>query len=183
MGLAKRFPDKGCTLLGITERELGFVCSLRIAVEAVALPWVVPDLSDEDLESPMASVAGMQEAACGDDRGAFLEHDMAFHRTLFEATGSELVRPLRKPVQGMIAMTNPVDAEHALRDRRRAAMHHEAMLKAIRNKDVDRVQELNKQHIQHGLQELGISDEKQEAYASATGVLARRPQMSNGERG
>ena len=64
------------------------IVELRRNIETFALSAVFSQLNEEDLTELSASVENLREACQEKNLGQVVEHDMAFHRYLVEASGN-----------------------------------------------------------------------------------------------
>src|SRR3954471_22324821 len=80
-------PFRGARVREVTAQELAEIYPVRAALEEVAARGAVAGF-DGDVSSLGVELEGMRRAASTGDIHAFVDHDVAFHRRIVEASGN-----------------------------------------------------------------------------------------------
>ncbi len=111
-----------------SERDLAVVANLRVALEpgVARLAAESPDMSARrEVPVQMAKLW-----ATVDDREAFVESDLAFHRSIFVASGNELLLYIYEVVSDALRLVRPLHT-HSVAHNRETLPNHERVAQAI----------------------------------------------------
>jgi len=141
-GLIRIEPRQGAYLRQFTAKEVEDLYNLREVLEvyAVSITQMTPGLIHE----LQASVKRTRQFLKSDDRNGHIEEDIRFHSTIAQATGNnELCRVLEK-IQNQIWLfrCRSYDLSSST-----APKAHDAIVKALANKDRKQAQVAMRQHI------------------------------------
>jgi DNA-binding GntR family transcriptional regulator len=87
-GLVTTIPHRGSFVTEVSEQDAAQAREVRNALEELAARTVTGKLDDDHSKSLAAAVEGMRAAARERDIATFRRHDVAFHRTVIEASGN-----------------------------------------------------------------------------------------------
>lgn len=87
-GYVQKVPYKGTTVMKLERREVENIFRLRIELEALALEWAKPNITESALAELRRLTAKMKQAAQQLDLPQFYEADLAFHRRLWDLSGN-----------------------------------------------------------------------------------------------
>ncbi|UCH27233.1 MAG: GntR family transcriptional regulator [Trueperaceae bacterium] len=91
-GLIRNIPYKGVYVTSLTPGYVQELFSLRSVLELFAVRQAIARKEPSDLEQLRALVVEMAEAAKEEDTRKLVELDLAFHRTLINLSGHDLLR-------------------------------------------------------------------------------------------
>ncbi|MGA5703480.1 FadR/GntR family transcriptional regulator [Peterkaempfera bronchialis] len=83
--------------------QLASLSQLRCGIEPVAAALAATRCTPEQCGTLTAAVIGMSVTAKRGDLDAYLEHDIAFHRTILEASGNDMFSDLSQVVAEVLA--------------------------------------------------------------------------------
>jgi GntR family transcriptional repressor for pyruvate dehydrogenase complex len=138
---------------GITFHEL---MEARLIVEPELAARAAERATEEDLSALRREMAAMETAA---DNGQFVEHDLAFHRAIFQAAGNRVCNLMFSVVhlslRTLVEHTSQrVPAAHTLR-------LHQRIYAAIRKRDVDAARRRMAEHLVDARNLLAMAAERQ----------------------
>lgn len=90
-GLVLQIPRRGSFVAEISTEEARNAYELRAALESVAVAGALNHLTPLALSSLESHIAEMLSAADADDMTAFINADVRFHRSVWEASGNSLL--------------------------------------------------------------------------------------------
>ena len=103
-GYVQKVPYKGTTVMKLERRDVESIFRLRIELEALALEWAKPKITEATLAELRRILGIMRRAAKQLDLAEFYEADLAFHRLLWKASGNPyLVETLERLVIPLFA--------------------------------------------------------------------------------
>src|SRR5713101_9941632 len=79
-GFVRRVKNKGTFITAFDADEVRQLYTLRVELETLALQWARPIVTKSDIEQLKTLVDRLVEAGQREDRRAFLERDIEFHR-------------------------------------------------------------------------------------------------------
>lgn len=98
IGLVETVPFKGSRVRSLSEKDIRDNYSVRICLESKSIRDVITMLTDEQMERLAVSLQDilkeMDGCAKRGDLRAFTECDTAFHRTIIDATGNQVLLKL-----------------------------------------------------------------------------------------
>src|SRR5712692_4109882 len=125
-------PFRGARVRDVSQEELIEIYPVRAAIEAVAAREAAERLGG-DVEALAAELDSMHRAADAEDLHALVEHDVAFHRLIVEASGNRVLFETWLSL-GIEARTI-VTALRAGLDGHEIAERHRPVLEALRARD------------------------------------------------
>jgi len=130
-GFVQRIPYKGTTVTKLSAQDIEHIFSLRVELESLAIEWAKPHTTATDVDELRELVQGMRQAAEEMREDLFTDHDLAFHRKLWQLSGNpHLAKSLEKIVVPLFAfslMRNHPDRETYLE----SATIHEQIVAAL----------------------------------------------------
>jgi DNA-binding GntR family transcriptional regulator len=87
-GYVQRTPYKGTTVTKLSPVDVRNIFALRVELEALAIEWARPNISESDVEDLREVIRKMEDAARGPDLPRFYESDLAFHRKIWSLSGN-----------------------------------------------------------------------------------------------
>lgn len=103
-GFVQKIPYKGTMVTKLGAKEISQIFKLRIELEVLAIEWAKEHIGEEDVEELRALIRKMERAAGELNLSEFYEHDLAFHRRLWDLSGNMyLVDALERVVVPLFA--------------------------------------------------------------------------------
>ena len=138
-------PFRGARVRAVSRAEMVEIFPVRSAIEEVAVRLATQQL-DGDVEELEQHLGAMEKAAAEGDRHEQVISDVAFHRTIVEASGNSILGDvwLSLRVEGRTMITS-LGAGIGLED---IVEIHEPILAAIRAKDPDAAAEAMRRHFE-----------------------------------
>jgi DNA-binding GntR family transcriptional regulator len=158
-GLLRRLPNRGVQLTVLDGADIVDIFRLREALEIEAIRQVMAD----GKEIPDAALAVERLNAHHDDASwrTVVDIDMAFHRALIDATGSERINRAYAGVQAEILLCMAQLRPHYDRPDEVAAEHRE-LLAAIESGDIAATEALFRKHLGDAAENLTTALEARE---------------------
>ncbi len=92
-GLVTSVPNKGVVVVGISEKDIDDIYTIRMAIEGIAARWAAVNITQKELEK-LRDIVELQEFYVAKNDVLQIRHlDSQFHQTVYSASGS---RPLRQ---------------------------------------------------------------------------------------
>jgi DNA-binding GntR family transcriptional regulator len=138
-------PFRGARVREVSEDELIEIYPVRAAIEEVAAREAAVRL-DGAVDELEAELDAMRAAAEKGDLHEQVEHDVAFHRLIVEASGNRIL--LETWLSLRIESRTIVTALRSGLDGREIAARHEPVLEALRARDPKRAGEALRRHVE-----------------------------------
>lgn len=138
-------PFRGARVRDVSQEELIEIYPVRAAIEAVAAREAAERLGG-DVEALAAELDSMHRAADAEDLHALVEHDVAFHRLIVEASGNRVLFETWLSL-GIEARTI-VTALRAGLDGHEIAERHRPVLEALRARDPELAGTTLRRHVE-----------------------------------
>ncbi|MBQ9991986.1 MAG: GntR family transcriptional regulator [Firmicutes bacterium] len=145
-GLVQITPNKGAVVLGISEKDLTDIYTIRMYVEGLASRWAAQKITDEQLER-LTEVVELQEfyqnRACSEQIN---DLDTRFHELIYEYSDS---RTLQHTLSNLHHMIQHYRQRSFSSDGRapKAIKEHRDILNALIAHDADLAEKLTVEHI------------------------------------
>lgn len=145
-GLVELIPNKGATVVGVSEKDIADIYAVRVRIEGLAARLCAENATSDELQA-LERLADLQEFYLLKGKPDRLwELDGEFHNTIFEASRN-------RPLQSMLSSFHSYISRarsNSMRSAERAARsveEHRGILSAIAAHDGDRAEELMTAHI------------------------------------
>ena len=138
-------PFRGARVRDVSQEELIEIYPVRAAIEAVAAREAAERLAG-DVEALAAELDSMHRAADADDLHALVEHDVAFHRLIVEASGNRVLFETWLSL-GIEARTIVTALRTGL-DGHEIAERHRPVLEALRARDPELAGTTLRRHVE-----------------------------------
>ena len=152
-GLVKSIPNKGVTVVGISEQDIEDIYYIKMSIEGLAARLAAQRIDEAEL-SGLEEIVDLTEFYLKkNDFERLLLLDSQFHETIFRASKNwplkNMLRNLHNYVKGarINSLSSPGRANKMLEEHRR-------ILNAIKEKNPDKAEELTKQHIANTMKNL-----------------------------
>ena len=81
-GLVVRQPNRGCSVIDLSEQDIREIFSLRCTLECMAIEWAVAHLTPADFAEMRASIEQCRQAIEANDPDRLTRLDMQFHELI-----------------------------------------------------------------------------------------------------
>ncbi len=103
-GFVQRVPYRGTYVTKFSRQDVDDIFRLRAELEGIAAAWANARAASDDIAALREIVAKMRESALAVDLTEFYEHDLAFHRKIWEIAGNQyLIGALERVVSPLFA--------------------------------------------------------------------------------
>lgn len=152
-GLLENAPGGGVTVRWFTEQDLRDVFEVRIAIESRAVRHVADNQPTWGLARIEQVVAKHKPAMPTYGASQLLDADREFHMSILDATENSYFRQSIMSVWSIVerGMVQMLHLEHVFK---RAWDEHDAIAQALRAGTPDVAEELLRQHLEHGANDL-----------------------------
>lgn len=147
-GLVTNVPNKGAVVVGISEKDVDDIYTIRSYIEALAAKWAAQQVTDEEIGG-LREIVELQEYYVSRGDSLQVWHlDSRFHELIYEYCRS---RPLR---QTLSALHHIIQNARALSFKTAgraevAVQEHRNILEAIAARDSDAAEALTAEHIKN----------------------------------
>lgn len=138
-----------------TRRLLTELTDVRLVIEPEVAAWAAQAASPEICERLGEAVAGMRRNRANHDR--YLDHDIAFHAILVEATDNRVLARIMESLQALLYTSRevlsllPESADRAIED-------HHAIWRAVAAADPDGARQAMREHLGWAMRTYGMAD-------------------------
>ncbi len=168
-GLVTIKPRRGAVVTMLTKQEFREAYQVREVLESLGARLAVPIISADALAAMSAAIGDMELAAARRDVDLFFDANTAFHGALMDASGNrKLVQIHRRLVSQMGPYRRP--SARLRGNLERSIAEHQAILDAVRSRDVERAAALVLEHVRVPQQRLETLTEDQ--FARDAGLAA-----------
>lgn len=145
-GLVKIQHNKGAVVIGISEKDIEDIYTIRMRIEGLATRWAAERITTDELER-LTDIVELEAFYAGKgDIAQSRNLDTQFHSGLYDACGSKQLKNTLTGFHNYIGRAR----EQSFRANNRAvvaAEEHRAILEAVRAHDPDSAEELTMRHI------------------------------------
>jgi DNA-binding GntR family transcriptional regulator len=138
-------PFRGARVREVSQEELLEIYPVRAAIEEVAAREAATRL-DGNVDALAEELEAMHQAADANDLHAQVEHDVAFHRLIVEASGNRILletwRSLRIEARTIVTALRTGLNGHEIAER------HRPVLEALRDRDPERAGTTLRRHVE-----------------------------------
>lgn len=147
-GLVVMIPRRGAQVANITEKDLNDVLEVRIALENMAIEKACENMTEESMSRLWVAAKEFERTTAEGNLVKMAEADVAFHEIIYQASGNRrLIQVLNNLREQIYRYRVEYLKEEEIRNV--LVLEHEEMTKAIRERNVDRAQELVYEHIEN----------------------------------
>jgi DNA-binding GntR family transcriptional regulator len=130
-GFVRRVKNKGTFVTAFDADEVRQLYTLRVELETLALQWARPIVTNSDVDQLKSLVDRLVEAGQREDRRAFLERDIEFHRFCWKLSGNpflaETLERLMSPLFAFVVLASGHPMTAAM------GREHYALVEALRS--------------------------------------------------
>ena len=147
-GLAVTIPRKGAEVAKMTEKDMEDVLQIREALDELAAKIACEQISEGQLEELVATMHEFEESTKTDNVKKIAEADVKFHDIIYQSTGNpKLVNMLNNLREQMYRYRVEYLKEEQTRNL--LVSEHEELVKAIREGDVQKAQDISFHHLEN----------------------------------
>jgi DNA-binding GntR family transcriptional regulator len=136
-GLLISFPRRGTFVASISELESRVAYEVRARIEPYAAELAMANADQSTYEVMNAAINGMRAAAEKSDLRDFIQHDLAFHATFYDLSGTELLKSIWGSTSVKIQRFIALAASYYVPDLTETADQHVVLLALFRANDVE----------------------------------------------
>jgi DNA-binding GntR family transcriptional regulator len=136
-GLLISFPRRGTFVASISELESRVAYEVRARIEPYAAELAMANADQSTYEIMNAAIEGMRAAAKGSNLRDFMQHDLAFHATFYDLSGTELLKSIWASTSVKVQRFIALAASHYLPNLTETADQHVVLLSLFRANDVE----------------------------------------------
>ena len=146
-GLVVRIPNKGTSVIELTEEELRERAAVYVLLESTAAMEAAGKMSPADLEKLEHCRRDIEQTPRQDSPRSFREADLEFHRLMWRYAGNAVLYAtldsLALPMFALATTIRPVPAQ----DIDQARRSHQAITRAMRSCDKNRIVRAISEHV------------------------------------
>ena len=149
-GLVRTIPNKGAVVVGVSEKDIEDIYTIRTSIEGLAAKWAAAHITDEELAELRGIVELQAFYAAKEDGNQVWQLDSRFHELLYDACRS---RPLKQTLSAFHTYIQHA-RQLAFQSSGRAAAvirEHTAILEALERHDAASSERLTAGHIQNAM--------------------------------
>ncbi|MDF2685076.1 MAG: transcriptional regulator, GntR family [Clostridia bacterium] len=147
-GLVKSVPNKGVVVVGISEKDIDDIYTIRICIESLAAKWAAVNITDEELKS-MRDVVELQEFYVNKgDALQVWQLDTRFHEIIYESSRSRPLRQTLSQFHNYIQKPREISMKSAGRSKT-AVEEHRKLYEALQAHDADKAEIYTAEHIRN----------------------------------
>lgn len=145
-GFVVSSPFRGTQVREISNQDLVEIYPIRAALEGVAARFAACRISDEDIARLESLLDQMRQAAARGDTVAHIEADVAFHKTIIDASGNRQLAQFWQTMR--LATTTFLTFAMSRRSLEDLAERHAPLIDAMRGRDPDAAEAAMRRHIE-----------------------------------
>lgn len=145
-GLVKSIPNRGALVVGISQKDIDDIYTIRMYIEGLSAKWAAQNINDGQLEQ-LRSVVELQEFYVHKkDFWQVWQLDSRFHQLLYEASGSHIMKHMLSDLHHFVQRIREISIKKPGRAVPSVREHHN-ILDAIAAHDGELAEKLTYEHI------------------------------------
>ena len=152
-GLVYSVPNKGFVVIGISEKDINDIYTIRMAIEGLAARWAAEHITDDEIDR-LREVVELQEFYAGRDDVLQVWHlDSRFHEQIYQYSRSAPLKYMLSNFHNYIQHAREI----SFKSQGRADIavgEHRAIFEAIANHQADCAEKLTAEHIKNAKKNL-----------------------------
>ena len=146
-------PNKGAIVLGISEKDLDDIYTIRMHIEGLGSRWAAANITEEQVRE-LTEIVELQEFyKCKDSLEQINQLDSQFHEKLYKYSQSSVLQHTLSDLHHMIQRYRAISF-HSKGRTQKAIQEHREILEAIANHDQDAAERLTVLHISNAKENL-----------------------------
>ena len=147
-GLAKYIPNRGAVVIGVSEKDIEDIYTIRMRIEGLAAHWAAQNISPAECKT-LENIVSLQRFYLEKGDAMQVWHlDSRFHEAVVLACRSNPMRHMLSSFHHYIKRARRISIENVERARQVVA-EHEAIYNALSEGDADAAEELTVAHIKN----------------------------------
>ena len=152
-GLVKTVPNKGAKVVGVSDKDIKDIYTIRMSLEALAARWAAENISEKDLKELADTVELQEFYVSKSNYEKVWQLDRSFHEILYASSAS-------RPLQSVLTQFHNYlrkARELSIRSSGRAAIavsEHRGIVDAISAKDPEKAEALACEHVAMALENI-----------------------------
>jgi DNA-binding GntR family transcriptional regulator len=147
-GLVRTIPNKGVTVVGVSEKDIDDIYTIRTSIEGLAARWAAEHITDEEIAA-LREVVELQEYYVSRGDALQVWHlDTRFHGLIYECCRSRPLRHTLSSFHHYIQKARALSFKTAARARA-AVQEHRDILEAIAKRDANTAEAMTAAHIRN----------------------------------
>ncbi|MDO4272961.1 MAG: GntR family transcriptional regulator [Eubacteriales bacterium] len=147
-GLVVMIPRRGAQVANITEKDLNDVLEVRIALENIAIQKACSCMTEEDMGRLWVAAKEFERTMAEGDLVRLAEADVTFHEIIYKSSDN---RRLLQVLNNLREQIYRYRVEYLKEEETRKVLvkEHDELTRAIKDRDVERAQEISFRHIEN----------------------------------
>lgn len=139
-------PNKGAIVLGINEKDLDDIYTIRMNIEGLGSKWAVANITEEQIKELKEIVELQEFYMMKDSLEQINQLDARFHEKMYEYSNSRTLQHMLSDLHHMIQRYRKISFNSKGRTEK-AIQEHREILEAVINRDEDEAERLTIKHI------------------------------------
>lgn len=147
-GLVKNVPNKGALVVGIQDKDIQDIYTIRMYIEGLASKWAAGNISDEQLKQ-LRNIVELQEFYLErSDYAQIWQLDTRFHSIIYDSCNSAILSNTLSNFHHFIQKARELSIKKP--GRAKPSVHeHRLILEALEKHDADLAEKLTFEHIRN----------------------------------
>lgn len=146
-------PNKGAIVLGISEKDLDDIYTIRMNIEGLGARWTVANITEEQIDDLKEIVELQEFYMMKDSLEQINQLDAKFHEKMYEYSNSRTLQYMLSDLHHMIKRYRKISFNSKGRTEK-AIEEHRKILEAVISHDSDAAEKLTIQHIKNAKENL-----------------------------
>lgn len=152
-GWVEARPNLGYVVKAISEKEVGEICEIRVAIEGIAIKWAFERDRERLIKGLERNLALSERKLAKGDPKVFIDLDAQFHEIIARSSGSERLLEMAQMLRRHM-LRYRIESIYVMDNVLRALEGHRAILKALKEGDLARAFEALKRHIEQSKEDI-----------------------------
>ena len=152
-GLVKTVPNKGAEVVGISEKDVDDIYTIRVHIEGLAARWAAENITDEDIKRLKDTLELQEFYASKGDSDRVKSLDSTFHEAVYSASESNPLRQILSQLHNYIQRSRGLSIQSEGRAVA-AVEEHRRIFEAIAFRNGDLAEKEAQSHIINAKQSL-----------------------------
>lgn len=147
-GLVRTIPNKGAVVVGVSEKDIDDIYTIRTHIEGLAARWAADNITDEEIAA-LREIVELQEFYVSRGDTVQVWHlDTRFHELIYECGRSRPLRHTLSSFHHYIQKARALSFKTTSRARE-AVQEHRDILEAIARRDAEAAEFVTAEHIKN----------------------------------
>lgn len=163
-GLVRLIPNKGATVVGVSEQDLRDIYDIRMQLEGLASKWAAQRVTEEECRALQDLLELQEFYTSKDDFEQLRNLDSRFHEMIYQLSGSRTLRQTLSSLHHLVQRYRKMSFATAGRSQK-VLGEHQKIVDAIRSHDPEAAEKATFEHIENSatnmLRNLGLTGSDQ----------------------